>query len=110
MSRIRVRAGWPIAIGCLFFVFLALALASPAPVKAYWNPKIVSAPPKDPGTPFEEPEGGGDPTDHGAGPSTRPGTQPPATGSVSPDQAQGAAVTTLQQVVLRTLVLILMHP
>jgi hypothetical protein len=106
MSRVRVRNGWSVGICCLFVFFLTLPLASPAPVSAYWDPKITAGPPKDPGTPFEEPESG-DPTSSGSGLATRPGgPQPAVTSNVTGELAK----STIQSLVARTLILILVHP
>jgi hypothetical protein len=55
MSRSRLGAGLSVGIACIFLVLL-LPLAHPVKVEARWTPHIGSGLPRDPGTPFEEPE------------------------------------------------------
>ena len=77
-------------------------------MKAFWDPPIASGAPKDPGTPFEEPEGG-NPGDT-PNPAGRPGSLPGGrhlTPAASP--APGAAKIVVRQLVLQRLVLILWH-
>jgi hypothetical protein len=108
MSSSRVRAALSIGSVCIFLLFLLLPQMSPGPVKAAWDSKIPNCAPKDPGTPFEEPEGGnpGNTPD----PSVRPasihgGQQPTPTAGLAP----GAAKIVLRQLLLQRLVLILWH-
>jgi hypothetical protein len=108
MSSSRARAALSVGSVCIFFLFLLLPQVSPAPVKAFWDPPIASGAPKDPGTPFEEPEGG-NPGDT-PNPAGRPGSLPGGrhlTPAASP--APGAAKIVVRQLVLQRLVLILWH-
>lgn len=64
------------------FVLLALLAHSvvPEPAHAYWTPPDIAkdSGPSDPGTPYEEPEGGGgDPVDPGKPPEGIPGQHDP---------------------------------
>jgi hypothetical protein len=108
MSSSRARAALAVGSVCLFLLLLLLPQLSPAPVKAAWDPKITSGAQNDPGTPFEEPEGG-DPGNT-QGPAGRPasasGSQQPAPTSSA---ASGAVKIVVRQLVLPRLVLILWH-
>ena len=108
MSSSRVRAALSVGSVCIFLLFLLVPQMTPDPVKAAWDPTIANGSPKDPGTPFEEPEGGnpGNTPD----PSSRPGSvrgsrQFTATASLTPDGARIVA----RQLVWQRLVLVLWH-
>jgi hypothetical protein len=106
MSSSRVRATLSIGSVCIFLLFLLLPQINPDPVKAAWDPKIANGAPKDPGTPFEEPEGGDPGSTHdpyaprasvggGQWHAPKPGLSPEA------------AKVVVRQLVLRRLVLFL---
>ena len=114
MSSSRVRPAFSVGSVCIFpilFLLLFLLLlpqVTPDPVRAAWDPKIVNATPKDPGTPFEEPEGGS-PGDI-PNVSTRPASAPGGRRSTpSASLAPEAAKIVVRQLVLQRLVLILWH-
>lgn len=108
MSRLRLGAGLSVGITCIF-LFLLLPLANPVTVEARWNPRIGNGIPKDPGTPFEEPEervpaGVGDSQ---AGPcSIKGGARPVAPIAVD---VTGPATRAVRRIVLQHLVLVLWH-
>jgi hypothetical protein len=108
MSSSRVRAALLVGSVCIFILFLLLPGAGPSPVKAAWVPRIVGAIPKDPGTPFEEPEFGDPGNNQG-----RPAGSASGTDSAQPELSAKSASENVEivvwQVALPRLVLILWH-
>jgi hypothetical protein len=110
VSNLHVRPGVLIGIVCLFFLVLVLPLATPAPVNAYHEPKIATTIPKDPGTPFEEPEIGDTGTNPAGGPTKPNG---PLGGDVllstQTDGGQGTMKIVMRKILLRHLLFVLWH-
>jgi len=106
--ELACASGVVVGIVCLFFLVLVLPLATPAPVKAYNDPKIATSVPKDPGTPFEEPEIGG--TGSGQG-DVKPGGPIGGNGRfAAPDRSVPAtAKVTLRKLFLQHLIFVLWH-
>jgi len=107
MLSSRARTAFSIGSVCLFLLLLLLPQMSPGPVNAAWDPTITNATPKDPGTPFEEPEdidlgdGGG-----GCAPGTI-GAPPPVVATSK--SASETVKIVWRQLVLPRLFLILWH-
>ncbi len=107
-SLTRARTAFSVGSICLFLLLLLLPQMSPGPVNAAWDPDISDASlPKDPGTPFEEPEI----YDPGVLGGTAPrgsegGDLPSVTATKS---ATGAVVTVMREIVFPRLWLILWH-
>ena len=108
MSSSRVRAALSVGSVCIFLLFLLLPQVTPDPVKAAWDPKITNAVPKDPGTPFEEPEGGNPDNSRG---SAAPPASIEANQRLTPKASFAPEATKImvRQLVLQRLVLILWH-
>lgn len=57
MNPLRGRSIWIGGLFCLGLLVLLTQFAVPPAAEAVWSPQIAKQGPKDPGTPFEEPEG-----------------------------------------------------
>ena len=57
MNLFRVRSVVVGAFACVALIVLLTQILPPPAVQAYWEPQIAKHGPKDPGTPYEEPEG-----------------------------------------------------
>lgn len=108
MSSSRGRAALLVGSVCVFIILLLLPRGGPSPVEAAWVPRIVGAVPKDPGTPFEEPEMGNPGNSQG-----RPAGSSSDTSALQPEatakSASGNVEVVVWQVALPRLVLILWH-